>query len=82
MAIVFENFKLISADDIAGQSMPCQKIDLRTGQVSPSDELVLYTPSDLKKLARAKKMGYLEVLRAFREVALDTKTGAGVYVPL
>lgn len=83
MAITLSNkYKLSTASNDEGSYAleTNYVLDLRTGKSSESSTIVLYGPSDIKKLARAKKITYVQALSYFIEVGIDDHTGAAVYV--
>lgn len=56
-------------------------IDLGSGKVSSGSECVMYAPSDVKKLARARKISFVECVdRYFRRVGVDDSKGALIFV--
>lgn len=56
-------------------------IDLKSTKVTKSDDVVLYAPNDIKKLARANKITYVEALQFFDKVGIDDHNGASIYIP-
>lgn len=56
-------------------------LDLKSGKQFHSDEVVLYASTDVKKLARALKITYVQALKYFEQIAIDDHSGAGIYIP-
>lgn len=82
MAIEFNHdYRLCVRKDDGYSMFPHHTINLKTGRVSEASWLVLYAPGDVKKLARAKKIGYMEALRYFELIGIDDHNGANIYVP-
>lgn len=56
-------------------------IDLSSGKCSPSDQMVLYAPGDVKKLARAQKISYPACeAKFFHPIGVDDSKGAPCYL--
>lgn len=56
-------------------------IDLKSAKVTKSSDVVLYSPNDVKKLARANQITFVQALRYFDRIGIDDHNGAGIYIP-
>ena len=86
MAIWIGNeYKLAVMDSqkTSGELMlyPMFTIDLKSGKRQASNEVVLYGPQDLKKLARSQDLTFTECEKTyFVPVGTDDKNGARAYL--
>ena len=74
--------KLLHPNDHGSYDFSDSKaIDLRASKITKSSVVVLYAPSDVKKLARANKITYVQALKYFEQVGIDDHSGSGIYIP-
>lgn len=82
MAIVLnDDYALMGPVNGHNRKLPAWKLDLKKLEVEQVDYYVFYTPADVKKLARYRKISFVQALRYFTQVGIDERNGAGIYVP-
>lgn len=72
---------LYSSDDGSYDFYESRVIDLKSIKVTKSNDVVLYAPNDIKRLARVNKITYVKALQFFDRVGIDDHNGAGIYIP-